>query len=94
MNDVHIRISRDDELTTNVESPEVIESGIFVYFLEELVNKGIIVEHEIDGYAEPRLQELKREFGSYINRKVERSGTKIVYKCSDYGELLYNFILI
>lgn len=93
-NNFHIRISKDDELPANVESDQVMESGIFIYFIEELVSKGIIKEVETEGYAEPRLRELKKEFEPYINGKLKYSGTKIVYICSDYGELLCDFILV
>jgi len=94
MNNFHIRISKDDELPSNVESQDVMESGIFIYFIEELVGKGIIREVETDGYAEPRLRELKQEFGTYINGKLKNSGTKMVYVCSDYGNLICDFILV
>lgn len=93
-NNFHIRISKGDELPANVESDQVMESGIFLYFVEELVSKNIVREIETEGYAEPRLRELKKEFESYIDRKRKNSGTKIVYVCSDYGNLICDFILV
>lgn len=92
MKNAYIRLNEKDELPGGVLMEQVLESSIFLYFLEELVSKGLIIEIERDCELSAPLRELKVAYHDYILSKCKFTNSHIQYGCSRYGSLLCQFI--
>jgi hypothetical protein len=88
---IYIRLDEADELPLDISPEQVISVSIFLHFLDELVNKGLLREREIDGSANLPLREMSIYEG-YMNSKRRMSNTRITYERSAYSDLVCSFI--